>query len=176
MQIRTAKVEEASALVTLVNSVYRGQSSRIGWTTEADLLEGQRTDLAALLEFLHRPSSEAVMLVAERDSQLLACLQLERQGSDAHLGMLSVSATEQDQGIGRQMIAAAEAQAYQAWGVKTLSMSVIHLRHELIAWYQRRGFQLTGERSPFPYGQPRFGLPRREDLWFVTLRKTLVPS
>lgn len=176
MQIKIADSKDAAKLVTLVNSVYRGESSRVGWTTEADLLDGQRTDLAALTEFLGRSPNEAVMLSAQVDDRIIACLQLERHGTEAHLGMLSVDATQQGQGLGRQMIAAAERHACHVWGLKTLSLSVIHLRSELIAWYQRRGFRLTDERSEFPYGEPRFGLPKRADLWFVTLRKDLVPS
>ena len=177
MQIRIADIKDAAQLVTLVNSVYRGESSRVGWTTEADLLDGQRTDLAALTEFLGRSPNQAVMLSAQVDDRFIACLQLERHDDDdAHLGMLSVDAIQQGQGLGRQMIAAAETHARDVWGLKTLSLSVIHLRSELIAWYQRRGFVLTDERSEFPYGEPRFGLPKRDDLWFVTLRKALLPS
>ncbi len=171
--IRIAEPRDAGALVELVNSVYRGETSRAGWTTEADLLDGQRTDLAALDEFLGRSRHDALMLVGEHADQLIACLQLERHGDDAHLGMLSVAARQQDRGIGRHMIAAAERYARDSWQARTVTLSVIHLRHELIGWYQRCGFTLTSERDEFPYGNPRFGLPKREDLWFVILRKDL---
>lgn len=176
LHIRLAEPRDAPRLVDLVNSVYRGDSSRQGWTTEADLLDGQRTDLASLQEFLSRGSDRSLMLVGETDQRLIACVQLERHGQEAHLGMLSVNAQEQAQGIGRQMIAAAERGVIEHWRATTLALSVIHLRQELIAWYQRRGFLPTEERSEFPYGDTRFGLPKREDLWFVTLRKSLTSS
>lgn len=176
MQVRLASVEDTGRLATLVNRVYRGESSRSGWTTEADLLDGQRTDPAALLEFLSRPATDALMLIGESQGNLLACLQLTREDSEAHLGMLSVDASRQNQGLGKQMIAAAERHAREHWQASSLALAVIHLRHELIDWYLRRGFLPTGERSEFPYGDPRFGLPKRDDLWFTTLRKSLLTS
>lgn len=162
--------------MSLVNSVYRGDSSRLGWTTEADLLDGQRTDLVAMRDFLSRPPDTAVMLVAVINDQIRACVQLEHHSNEAHLGMLSVLASNQNQGVGREMIDASEAYARSIWQVPTLTLDVIHLRHELIEWYQRRGFEPTGARSSFPYGDPRFGLPKRDDLWFITLSKTLASS
>jgi hypothetical protein len=52
-------------------------------------------------------------------------------------------------------------------------MTVIQVRDTLIAWYERRGYSLTGETKPFPYGDDRFGRPLRNDLHFVVLEKTL---
>lgn len=176
LRIRLAETGDTASLLALVNSVYRGDSSRFGWTTEADLLDGQRTDLTALNAFLNRPAENAVMLLAEFDGKVIACLQLEHHLECAHLGMLSVAADLQDRGIGRQMLAAAEDHARNVWRATLLTLSVIHLRHELIAWYQRRGFVVTGERDEFPYDDSRFGIPRRDDLWFITLQKSLVTS
>jgi ribosomal protein S18 acetylase RimI-like enzyme len=173
LQIRLASVADTDALVSLVNSVYRGESSRVGWTTEADLLDGQRTDRDALQDFLSRSPDLSVMLVGIIKDQIIACLQLEHLGDEAHLGMLSVQASDQRQGLGRQMISAAEQHARWAWHARYLTIDVIHLRHELIEWYRRRGFELTGERHEFPYGDARFGLPKRDDLWFISLCKTL---
>jgi ribosomal protein S18 acetylase RimI-like enzyme len=176
LQIRTACLADADALVSLVNSVYRGDSSRLGWTTEADLLDGQRTDLVAMRDFLSQPPDKAVMLVAIINDQIRACVQLERHSNEAHLGMLSVLASDQNQGVGREMIGASEAYVRSIWQASVLTLDVIHLRYTLIEWYRRRGFEPTGVRSDFPYGDPRFGLPKRDDLWFITLSKKLASS
>lgn len=176
LTFRPAETNEAAALATLVNSAYRGQSSREGWTTEADLLGGQRTDEAALREFLAAPPDTRLMLGARQREALLACVQLERRGETAYLGMLTVAPQRQAGGVGRRLLEAAEQTVRQRWGSAAMEMTVIAQRTELIAWYERRGYRRTGETAPFPYGDPRFGLPRRPDLHFVVLRKSLVDT
>lgn len=157
-------------LVQLVNSAYRGESSKKGWTTEADILGGQRVDASGLKEILHKDDS--IILIAEDDDSgdLLGCLQLEKQGSKCYLGMLTVAPNLQDKGIGKLLMAEAEALA-QFWDCGTLFMTVISQRQELIAWYQKQGFRVTGEKKPFPYGDERFGIPKVENLEFIVLEK-----
>lgn len=170
--IRSATRADVPALVRLVNSAYRGDSSRAGWTTEADLLDGQRIDDARLEHDLVSPGH--VVLVHERDGAIVACVHLERTGAaDCYLGMLTTKPVAQGTGIGKAMIDAAERWAAERWGVRVVHMTVIVQRRELIAWYERRGYQQTGERRPFPYADERFGLPKRNDLEFVVLRKEL---
>jgi len=168
---RPAATAEAPALVALVNSAYRGDSSKAGWTTEADLLGGQRIDIEGLTEMMVRPGN--VILLHERDHVPVACVHLERTGEDCYLGMLTIQPTVQRAGLGRQMLEAAERWAIEHWSARTMHMTVIVQRHELIAWYERRGYRRTGERKPFPYGDERFGLPRRDDLAFEVLSKPL---
>lgn len=171
-----ATASDAAALAQLVNSAYRGDSSRAGWTTEADLLGGQRTDEAALCDFVAAPPDSRLMLIARTGEALLACVQLERRGETAYLGMLTVAPTRQAGGLGRRLLEEAETQVVSRWGSRVMEMTVIAQRAELIAWYERRGYRRTGETAPFPYGDARFGLPQRADLHFVVLRKALEPS
>lgn len=166
---RPAGPDDVAALVELVESAYRGDASRVGWTTEADLLDGQRTDAEGVAAAIAAP--EGVVLLAERDGELLACCQLEHRGETAYFGMFSVRPNRQGGGLGRAVLARAEAVARERWGVTGLEMTVIVQREDLIAWYERRGYRRTGEFSPFPYGDERFGVPRRPDLRFEKLIK-----
>jgi GNAT superfamily N-acetyltransferase len=164
--------EEIAAIVALVESAYRGPSSRVGWTTEADLLKGQRTDSQAVREII--VAGHGGMLLAEEDRQLVGCCQLERHGDGlAYFGMFSVIPARQGRGRGRSILAEAERVARDEWSSDRMRMTVIRQRHDLIAWYQRLGYYPTGETEPFPYGNERFGIPTRPDLEFVVLVKSL---
>jgi ribosomal protein S18 acetylase RimI-like enzyme len=170
---RIATLDDLPALHRLIERAYRGETAKVGWTNEADLLDGQRTDVEELTEILTDPAR--IMLLAEDAGAMVACLQLvDEGGGTAYLGMLSVEPELQAGGLGRFMIAAAEAEAVARFGADTLRMTVIRQRPELIAWYERRGYARTGETEPFPLSDERFGLPRRQDLEFVVLAKRLV--
>ena len=171
LAVRLATTADASALNTLVNSAFRGESSRAGWTTEEHLLGGQRIDADRLVATLSNP--EVAVLVHERQGVPVACLLLERTGEDCYLGMMTVDPGTQGQGLGRRMLETAEQWAIEHWSPRSIHMTVIVQRTELIAWYERRGYQRTGEHEPFPYDDPRMGLPRRDDLRFEVLRKQL---
>jgi ribosomal protein S18 acetylase RimI-like enzyme len=168
---RDADEADVPALVDLVESAYRGESSRAGWTTEADILEGQRTDPEGVREVIATPGSR--LLVVERGGELVACCQLEHRGDAAYFGMFAVRPGLQGGGLGRRVIAEAERLAAAEWGAREMHMTVISVRDELIAWYERRGYRRTGRMTPFPYGDERFGLPRRDDLRFELLVKEL---
>ena len=173
LTVRAADVADIPAIVELVESAYRGDTSRVGWTTEADLLDGQRTDVEAVKEAVASDSSVLLVATAE-DGSMLACCQLEpRDGGVCYFGMFAVRPTLQGGGVGRQMLADAETYARDEWEARVMQMTVIAQRAELIAWYERRGYSSTGETQPFPYGDERFGLPRRDDLYFVVLEKHL---
>ena len=182
LALRPARRDEAAAVSALVNSAYRGDSSRAGWTTEADLLGGQRTDPEALRDFIaaRETAGDRVLLVHDAavagTSAIDACVQLERRGDEAYLGMLTVRPALQAGGLGRRLLSAAERWAAAHWGSRAVVMTVITQRIELIAWYERRGYRATGETAPFPYGDARFGEPRRPDLHFVVLRRALAAS
>ena len=169
---RLATREDIAAIVALVESAYRGDLSRKGWTTEADLLDGQRTDAASVGELLDKPG--CCILLSVRGADLVACANIERRGSDvAYFGMFSVRPDQQGSGIGRAMLDEAERMARGDWKCREMQMTVISMRDELIAWYERRGYRRTGRYSPFPYGDERFGLPKRDDLRFELLVKSL---
>ena len=160
------------ALNDLVNSAYRGDNSRRGWTTEADLLDGVRTDESGLKTMLANPN--ATMLKYEQAGQLIGCVYLEQKGDSLYLGMLTVSPDAQAGGIGKQLMTAAE-QVARARHCPTITMNVIPQRHELIAFYERRGYRPTGETEPFPMDDPRFGLPK-QPLSFIVMEKRIDPS
>lgn len=172
---RSATLANAPTLAALVNSAYRGDSSRAGWTTEADLLGGLRIDEARLRESI-AAAADNVILVHIEESDIVACVHLQRTGDTCYLGMLTVKPTLQSAGLGRKMIESAEAWAVEHWRSRHMSMTVIVQRTELIAWYERRGYAKTGERKPFAYGDERWGKPTRSDLAFDVLRKRLGPT
>ncbi len=167
-QISSATEADVPVLNALVNGAYRGDSSRKGWTTEADLLDGIRTDEAGLRAMLQNPAAK--ILKYEQGGQLLGCVYVEEKGQDLYLGMLTVLPDAQTNGIGKQLVQAAEQMAADE-RCRAVTMTVITARHELIAWYERRGYQATGEKQPFP-DDPRFGLPK-QPLEFIVLRKNV---
>ena len=170
---RAARPADVDTLVALVESAYRGEGSKQGWTTEADMLGGRRTDAEGVAALIGRAHS--LVLVAEADdARLLACAHVEKQGDSGYFGMFSVRPDLQGGGLGRAMLAEAERIAREQWGCATMRMTVISVRDELIAWYERRGYRRTGEYSPFPYGNERFGIPKRDDLRFELLLKSFV--
>ena len=155
-----------------MHGAYRGDSARRGWTHEADLLDGQRIDRASLEATLADPSQ--LILLARQDGALAGCVQITDRGDGlAYLGMLSVDPARQAGGIGRSLVAAAESAARDRFGARRMEMTVIIQRAELIAWYERLGYARTGETRPFPATDPRFGLPRRDDLAFTVLVRPL---
>jgi GNAT superfamily N-acetyltransferase len=169
---RNAEESDIPALVALIESAYRGDSSRRGWTTEADLLHGQRTDPEGVAEVVRGSGSR--MLAALYGGDLVACCQLERRAEGiAYFGMFAVDPERQGGGLGRLVLAEAERVAAGEWGSGEMHMTVIRQREDLIAWYVRRGYVRTGRMSPFPYGDERFGLPQVDDLEFELLVKTL---
>ena len=171
---RVAGPDDVPGIVALVQSAYRGESGTRGWTTESHLLDGQRTDAEEVGAITRRPDS--LVLLASRDGALVASCHVERQGEVACFGMFAVNPGAQRDGLGKQVLARAEQIARERWDCRAMRMTVIEQRHELIAWYVRRGYRRTGEHHPFPYGDERFGIPRRADLRFEVLVKEFVEA
>jgi sugar/nucleoside kinase (ribokinase family)/ribosomal protein S18 acetylase RimI-like enzyme len=176
---------DVDELVELIQSAYRGEASRAGWTTEADLLDGVRTDADSLQAVIDEPRS--ILLVARRAGEdtgcrpgggvtagpVVACCHLRDDGGSAYFGLFAVRPGSQGGGIGRAVLAEAERRAVADWHARQMRMTVIRQRVDLIAWYERLGFARTGETEPFPYGDERFGVPKRPDLAFAVLTKSL---
>jgi ribosomal protein S18 acetylase RimI-like enzyme len=179
LQFRDAGITDIDAVVALVESAYRGEASKQGWTTEADLLDGRRTGADDVLASITRPRSR--ILLAERPGsaqagELLACAHVAEQDGAGYFGMFSVQPGLQGGGIGKVVLDEAERIVRDEWKLPAMRMTVIDLREELIAFYERRGYRRTGITKPFPYGDARFGLPKRGDLRFEVLEKLLVKS
>lgn len=168
MKIRPALPTDVAALNVLVNSAYRGDSSRKGWTTEADLLDGVRISEAQLAAMIGQPKT--VILVLEEAAELLACVYLEKKGKVLYLGMLTVNPQLQGKGFGAMLMQAAEEKAKE-WECNRIQMTVITVRASLIAYYNRKGYFDTGSRQPFP-NDPAFGVPK-QPLEFMVMEKSL---
>ena len=169
LRYRDATVADIPALVGLVTSAYRGEASRAGWTTEADLLDGERIDPDLLRADIERPRSR--VLLAEHDRGLVACAHVAVEEGAGYFGMFAVRPDAQGNGLGHALLAEAERVVREEWALPVMRMTVIDVRNALIAWYERRGYRRTGIHKPFPYGDTRFGIPRRDDLRFEVLEK-----
>lgn len=167
--ITTATTTDIPSLNNLINSAYRGETSKKGWTTEEHLLGGTRTDEANLSELLLKEN--ATILKYTENNQIIGSVYLEKQDEKLYLGMLTVSPELQGGGIGKKLMQAAENFAQKAQ-LKKISMTVISVRKELIEYYERRGYKNTGETKPFSMNDPKFGLPK-QDLEFIIMEKEI---
>lgn len=163
ISFKTANASDVFSLAELVNSAYRGDSSRAGWTTEAELLDGQRTDNDSLLESINTPKNQIEMAYDEK-GHLIGCVHIkEEENGVLYFGMLTVSPSLQAKGLGKEIIKHVEEIA-QKKNCHSIRISVIPQRKELIAFYERRGFVSTGRYEEFPSHDPRFGVPKVHDL------------
>ena len=167
--IAPAEINDAAELVALINSAYRGESSKKGWTTEADLLDGEiRTDIASITALLEN-SDATILKYTSTEGKITGSVYLEKQEKGLYLGMLSVSPLEQALGIGKHLMQEAEAYAKQN-DCSLIFMKVISVRHELIAWYEKQGYHKTDEVQPFT--DTKFGTPKQPNE-FIVLEKKL---
>jgi ribosomal protein S18 acetylase RimI-like enzyme len=174
LEQRLALVSDIPVLCALVNAAYRGETSRAGWTTEADLLTGVRTSERTIQALMAR--EDACILIGEEAGGVMAasiCLERHPGLADTvQFGMIAVTPLLQNRGYGKTMILAAEKLAMSQWGAQSAQMMVISLREELIAFYQRLDYQPTGEILPFPH-QPDMWQAQVDNMQLITLRKAL---
>ncbi len=166
---RKAKISDANQLEILVNSAYRGDSSKKGWTTEADLLDGLRTDAQGVVEMIETPNAR-IELAVEGD-EILGCVYVCCGEDEVYFGMLTVNPNQQNLGTGKKLLSRVEELAKE-WDKKTIRMTVISTRIELIEYYERRGYKWTGKIEPFPHNSYRAGLPKME-LFFHEFSKKI---
>jgi ribosomal protein S18 acetylase RimI-like enzyme len=171
LTFRPATLADIDAVVALVTSAYRGDASKQGWTTEADMLDGQRIDPDVLRKDIERERSR--IIIAEREAQLLACAHVAEENGAGYFGMFAVKPDLQGGGVGKLLLTETERIARDEWRLPAMRMTVIDIRDELIAFYERRGYRRTGVTKPFPYGDERYGIPKRDDLRFEILEKAL---
>lgn len=170
LSFRQARIADAPAIAALVNSGYRGDASRAGWTTEADYLVGKRTDEDEVRTLIALP--ESILLLCLQGDDIIGSVHLHREGDAAYLGMFVVRPTLQGQGIGKRFLSAAEETVKREWSSKRIYMTVITLRTQLIAYYERRGYRRTGRFEPFPIEDKR-STALVDDLRFEVLEKAL---
>jgi ribosomal protein S18 acetylase RimI-like enzyme len=169
MSISKATIQDIPELVTLINSAYRGEHSKKGWTTEANLLDGVRTDPDSLEKMMTKKNA-VILKYSDEDSGVQGCVYLEEKGRKMYLGMLTVSPLLQAKGIGKKLLVQAEKYAEDK-KCSTVEMTVISVRDELIKWYEKYGYRKTGETKPFPT-DPKFGIPK-QPLEFIVMEKVL---
>lgn len=168
--ITKAKPEDISSLNKLINSAYRGESSKKGWTTEAELLEGSRTTEVELAEIIANTNN--TLLKFTEKNQIVGCVLLIEKEQQLYLGMLTVSPEIQNSGIGKKLLHQAEIHA-KALDLPKIVMTVISLREELIAWYKRHGYLDTGAREPFPVSDVHIPI-LQTPLKFMVLEKNII--
>ena len=175
---RVATLADCQALCKLVNSAYRGESSYQGWTTEADYLDGQRIDIEMLTDMITDPNTVVLLFLDRQEETLVGCAYLKHAASPNHalLGMLTVRPDLQSRGYGKFILSIAEDYALNRWNIEYIEMTVVTIRTELLAYYNRRGYVDSGRREPFPIHDPKFGLPKRTDLEFCVMTKDFRPN
>ncbi|GAB4196998.1 MAG: GNAT family N-acetyltransferase [Sandaracinaceae bacterium] len=169
---RLAREADVETIVRLVESAYRGEASRAGWTTEADFLAGQRTDADEVASLIRGLPATRILL-AEAEGRVVGSVRIDDEGDAGYVGMFAVVPKLQGRGVGGALLDEAERVIRDELGRARVRMTVISIRAPLIAWYERRGYARTGQTEPFPYGNARFGIPLRDDLVFVVLEKRL---
>jgi ribosomal protein S18 acetylase RimI-like enzyme len=170
MNVSRAEAADIPELVSLINSAYRGAGSKKGWTTEADLITGEiRTHEADLTDQLNQQGA-LMIKCTDINQAITGCVYLKKKGEKLFLGMLTVSPTQQRSGIGKILLQFAEKHARQI-RCQYIQMYVINLRTELIAWYEKHGYSITGKSKPFP-SEAGFGMPTKP-LVLIELQKKL---
>ena len=165
--IQLADSSQSKAIAVLVNKAYRPEANSGGWTHESDLVAGDRTSTEQVAQQI-TPSSP--VLVAVRNDEIVACVQITCDDSDCWIGMLATLPTEQNSGMGKKMLTAAEAYAVKNFAPARLMMSVLSSRSELLSFYQRRGYKLTGKTTDYPLNTG-VGTPRLNELRVLELSK-----
>jgi GNAT superfamily N-acetyltransferase len=173
MHSELATATDATPLARLVNAAYRGTGGRHGWTDEAALIAGDRASWKDIAAMIGDCSTTVLVRRSEQPPALLGCVAVEMKcTARCTISMLAVPPERQATGLGRALLEDAERFAASK-GATIAKITVVQQRDSLIDWYERRGYRRTGGHEAFPYGDDRVGTPRRDDLRFVILERTL---
>lgn len=172
MNINKAEHKDVQELNKLINSAYRGDESRKGWTTEAEILDGIRIDEGALKTLLTTPVV-SVLKCSNESGEILGTVCLELKKELVYLGMFAVAPVAQDNGIGKALLKAAE-EFTLANNFNKIVISVISSRTELIDWYKRHGYVATGSSIAFEEIENRFGDPKVPVIRLIEMEKLLI--
>ena len=171
--LTVASDTDVPAVVSLINLAFRGRGNDAGWSIREEYIEGTRITEDLLREDMAAKPHARLLVSRTKEDGLSGCVWLEPVHDGVwYLGLLAVPPQDQNSGLGRKLLHAAETWARRR-GATEIQMTVVHVRSALIEWYRRRGYAVTGETKPFPYGDTRFGIPSRDDLHFVVLKKML---
>lgn len=172
-KLTVASDADVAAVVSLINLAFRGRGEDAGWSIKEEYIQGTRITEDLLREDMAAKPHATLLLWRQAGKSLFGCVWMEPKHDGVwYLGSLAVDPRQQKAGLGRKLLEAAEHWAKER-GATEIRMTVVHLRTALIEWYKRRGYVLTGETKPFPYGDTRYGVPTRDDLYFVVLQKPL---
>jgi len=174
MLLDPATEADYPAIISLANIAFRGTGTEAGWNSEADFINGPRmTENLLRADLASKPNAHLLTYRDDPGEPLLGTVLLEpKEHGIWYLGLLTVRPDLQNRQLGRTILAAGEDFARER-GAHRIRMTVVNVRETLIAWYQRRGYALTGETQPFPYDNQRFGKPLRDDLSFVVLERDI---
>lgn len=169
--ITTAGVQDARELNVLINAAYRGEESKKGWTTEAEILGGLRIDERTLKAMLTQGEG-TIIKYSGSDGEILGTVYLEVKKPALYLGMFAVSPLSQSKGIGKALLSFAEDFALPH-GCDRITLTVISVREELIDWYKRHGYVPTGHSISFEDIEGRFGDPKVDAIDLIEMHKML---
>ena len=170
LSFRQAMLSDAASIAVLINTAYRGEASKQGWTTEAYILDGVRTSTHEIQQLIE--SENSTFIVCNQGDDLIGSIHLNKTHDSVHIGMLAVKPHLQNLNVGKQILANAELFAKKAWQAHKFVMLVITMRHELIAFYERRGYIRTGVLQEFPV-KPELWMPKVEGLKLERLEKLI---
>ncbi len=163
-----ASHDHCQDICDLINLTYRGDS---GWTRETHIISGDRTNLDEITLAMAKPNAQFYVVYLEQ--QLATCVYLaQEQHQAAYIGYFSVHPDFQGQGIGKHILQQAEAIAKKQFSALKIRMYVVSQRPELIAFYQRRGYQRVGSQTPYPL-ELKIGVPKVPGLTIEYLEKSL---
>jgi ribosomal protein S18 acetylase RimI-like enzyme len=180
LSFRYAVEADVPPLVALIERAYRGPETAGSWVSESHLLKGPRTSNTEISELIAQPDSR--FLIAERHGRILGCCLIQRLGTtecssgdigkgSAYFGMFAIDPTDHSTGLGKQILAEAERRVRDLWRSSSMVMTVINLREQLIEYYKRRGYTLTGATMPFPFSETSGEVTR--DFHLVEMKKDL---
>ena len=165
--LKEAAINDAEQIAQIVNQAYRPKAGEGGWTHESGLVSGQRIHAQQVASLMRKNS---VVLLAYEACTLIGCVHVEHVGSYCHIGMLTTTPSLQNKGVGKTLLTAAENLAVSRYGAEGFKMSVLSSRPELLAYYERRGYRLSGSTYPYP-AQAGFGKPIDPNLRLLELIK-----